>query len=129
MSGPDAVALADNLRRLELFYGPRLAEHGTTHKAVGWLRPESQRVRFENLAVVAGLDGHRVREDRRPAVGGGPQPDHVGGERHRPVEAVGGAVLERDVDAHGSDSTSSRWKKISERRSCRAPRWTCSSSR
>ncbi|MCB9737610.1 MAG: class I SAM-dependent methyltransferase [Deltaproteobacteria bacterium] len=60
MSGPDAVALADNLRRLELFYGPRLAEHGTTHKAVGWLRPESQRVRFENLAVVAGLDALSV---------------------------------------------------------------------
>lgn len=60
MSAVDPVALADNLRRLEVFYGPRLAAHGTTHLAVGWLRPESQRVRFEHLTAIAELESLSV---------------------------------------------------------------------
>ena len=51
--------------------------------------------------MVRGRDGEAVAADPRAAVGGGPQPDHVRGEPHRPVEGVARAVLEGDADRHG----------------------------
>lgn len=58
--GPDREVLAANLRQQQAFYLPRLAEHGVSHLAVGWLREVDQTVRFDNLTLVAGLEQHAV---------------------------------------------------------------------
>ena len=61
----------------------------------------AERVLLPVHEVVARLDGHRVGEDRGAAVRRGPQSDHVRREADGAIEQVAGAVLERDVDAHG----------------------------
>lgn len=46
MRDPDAVLLRD----VEQYYSDRLREHGATARGVDWNSPESQRIRFEQLA-------------------------------------------------------------------------------
>ncbi len=52
--------------------------------------------------VPCGLDRHRIRDDRRPAVRCGTQPHDLRAEIDEPVVAIAGGVVQRDVDGHGS---------------------------
>jgi len=70
-----------------------LREHEPGHEvAEGVLLPVDE--------VIARLDLEAVREDRRARVRGGPQPHHVRVNGDGSIEAIGGAMLDADVDSH-----------------------------
>ncbi len=85
--------------------GDQVDDHGQLVGPLGEDQPGqvvAERVLLPAHEVVGRGDRERVGQDRRPGVGRGAEPHHVGREGDRPGEPVGGAVLEGDVGADPS---------------------------